>query len=232
MDSKEIERIEYGYLQDITWSLKSDKGKVINLLKTKDKIRDDWIKQYNRSDKKSQNGEMNRGAERVFGHLLPTTQWLPNSTPVGSDFMFESYNAFIHIDIKTSKINNVSDCIGLVAIGRNQTSFKTDFFKPQLPTFYNVNTNGEHIEKICLTYAIQVIQNKNETDIEAILLICIPNGELNYDHNIMGRGKTKGTSIRYKYHISPQFKYLDELPNRYEVIYFKKKKTLDMILKK
>jgi len=52
---------------------------------------------------------------------------------------FETHKAFVHIDIKTAKLNNESDYLGKVPISENQTSYKSpkQRFNSNLPSFYN-----------------------------------------------------------------------------------------------
>ncbi|MEA3432236.1 MAG: hypothetical protein U9R01_06140 [candidate division WOR-3 bacterium] len=49
-------------------------------------------------------------------------------------------------------------------------------------------------------------------NIKALVLTCIPNGQLCsvYGRSIFGGGKTKGTSFRYVYSSEPYFKLLAE----------------------
>lgn len=220
--TKKIEEIEYDYLEQLYFSLTSNRWGIADLLKTKDQIKSDWYDKFEREDKDKSTGEMSRGAERILYALMPNN-WVPNSSPIGSDLFYESHKAFIHIDIKTAKINNTSDYRGVVPLGKNQTSYPaTESFrntpintKPNLPYIYS---NG----KICLTYAIQIIYNPETNDIIAIILICIPNGRLFkiYKNEIANSGKTKDESFRYAYKRSPNFELLDNNPPRVKFVYF------------
>jgi len=79
----------------------------------------------------------------------------PNSSPLGSDLMFELPDAFIHIEIKTALIDNPADYKGKINIAINQTSYGIKgLFTPNLPQYYN--PKGD-IKKVCLTYIIQII---------------------------------------------------------------------------
>jgi len=80
---------------------------MVEALNSKDKIKDDWIEAFKRSDKKRQNSDFARGAERVYFWLL-NQFGKPNSSPIGADLMFETYDAFVHIDIKTAKLKRLS----------------------------------------------------------------------------------------------------------------------------
>ena len=193
-------------------------------LESKNDIRADWWDKFTKSEK--QISEFARGTERIFYWLL-TTLWVPNSSPISSDLFFESYNAFIHIDIKTAKSNNTSDYKGKVALGKNQTSYDADKTQtgtptqvnPNLPQYYNKGTDKE---KPCLTYTIQLIHKPSTFDIIAILLISVPNGQLYsvYKNNIVGAGKSKDLSMRYEYKNNFTFNTLPEEPPRVKFIYF------------
>lgn len=95
---------------------------MIDGLNSKDKIKEDWFEHFKRIDKKRQNSDFARGAERIYFWLF-NQFGIPNSSPIGADLFFETYNAFIHIDIKTEKLNNPSDYKGKVPVGENQTSY-------------------------------------------------------------------------------------------------------------
>ncbi len=148
-----MEHIELKYLNEISWYLSNEKDKIINLLQTKERIRNDWKDKFDRIEKKKQTGEMARGSERVFGMLFPNT-WRPNSSPIGSDFMFETVDAIIHVDMKTTRYSNKADHRGKVPIGNNQTSYSINNpkceFKANLPTFYTIHDERE-IKKMCVT---------------------------------------------------------------------------------
>ncbi|MBC8489203.1 MAG: hypothetical protein H8D45_24545 [Bacteroidetes bacterium] len=100
-----IEFWENHYLNQIEYTLTQDLEKMIDGLKSKDKIKEDWIEAFHRIDKIRQNSDFSRGAERIF-YWLFNQFGIPNSSPIGSDMFFELYNAFVHIDIKTAKIDN------------------------------------------------------------------------------------------------------------------------------
>jgi len=70
--------------------------------------------------------------------------------------MFETYDAFIHIDVKTISDSNWSDYKGKLVVEPNQTSYPIDNMgvKANLPQFYSriYNENGVSYYKPCLTY--------------------------------------------------------------------------------
>jgi len=115
----EIEFWENHYLNQIEFTLTQDKEKMLNGLKSKDKIKEDWINAFLKSAE--QNSDFARGAERIY-YWLFNQFGIPNSSPIGADMFFETYNAFVHIDIKTAKLDNESDYKGRIPIGGNQTS--------------------------------------------------------------------------------------------------------------
>ena len=141
----ELETLENEYLEQIYDTLHGDERKMIEWLDSKDKISADWLSKFNRVEKLKQNGELARGAERVFYTLLSGSRWKPNTAPIGADMFFENHNAYIHIDIKTSRIDNPSDYKGKVPIGKNQTSYKATASNrgtpinasPNLPKYYS-----------------------------------------------------------------------------------------------
>ncbi|MFH0948545.1 MAG: hypothetical protein V1833_06080 [Elusimicrobiota bacterium] len=150
---KKIETLEHDYFEKINFDLSQDLQKMIDGLNSKDKIKDDWKGFFNRIDKKKQNSDFSRGAERIY-YWLFSQFGKPNSSPIGADMFFETHNAFVHIDIKTAKFDNPSDFKGKVPLGANQTSYSGKNYGVHLPTFYNKNKPSE---KICLTYIINIV---------------------------------------------------------------------------
>ena len=220
MSKEEIEFWENHYLNQIEYDLKQDLDKMLKGLKSKDKIKKDWFHIFNSADKKRQNSDFARGAERIY-YWLFNQFGTPNSSPIGSDMMFELYNAFIHIDVKTAKIDNTSDYKGKIPVGENQTNYKPAGFDftVNLPTKYSYKN------KICLTYFINIIYDitENNVEIKAIVLLSVPNGELAdvYGEKIVEAGKTgyKGKGFRYKYSENPYFELLKDKPSRIRILY-------------
>ena len=93
---KEIEFWEKYYLEQMEFMLLKDKNKMINALNSKDEIKDDRIEVF-----RKKTCDIDRGAERIY-YWLFNNLVIPNSTPIGSDLLFETSNAFIHNDVKTS----------------------------------------------------------------------------------------------------------------------------------
>lgn len=220
MKKKKIEFWENHYLNEIQYNLEQDLEKMLNGLRSKDKIKDDWFNIFNKVDKTRQNSDFARGAERIY-YWLFNQIGKPNSSPIGSDMFFELYNAFIHIDIKTAKIDNPSDYKGKIPVGENQTSYKPGESKytVNLPTKYSFK------QKICLTYFINIIYTitKDSIEINAIILISLPNGELRdvYGTEVVNAGKTgsSGKGFRFRYSEKSSFELLEDKPSRVRIIY-------------
>jgi len=239
MEQKDIEFWEKYYLDQIVFMLLKDKNKMINALNSKDEIKSDWIHVYQKKV-----SDIDRGAERVYYWLLNQLGF-PNSTPVGSDLMYETSNAFIHLDVKTTsyytidrktkeKKLNAGDYKGLVSIGKNQTSYPyTD--KKGIKHVANLPTIYKSKNKLCLTYIIHLIYDKEEDGnlkILALLLISIPNGELHnvYGNKICGGSKNKGEAFRYRYKENPYFQLLENKPFRFSILYIEENIELENII--
>ena len=236
---KKIETLEREYLEQIYYILTIDKDKLINALNSKNDIKDDWFEVP-----KLKNSDIAIGSERIF-YWLFNQFGKPNSSPIGSDLFFETYNAFIHIDIKTVNFkSNKGDFVKRLNIGKNQTSYNgiityenggfKEYYCSHLPTHYNKNKIDE---KICLSYFIGILTSKLRGDIQTIILTCVPNGELAnfYDNGIkisedndkvslLAPGKND-TEARFRYE---EYKYFDLISDdeekffRTKVLYFKK----------
>ncbi len=219
----EIEKIEKRYLDQMVFMLSQDIDKMMDGLRSKDKIKYDWIKAFDRIDKQRKNSDFARGAERIYSWLF-NQFGKPNSSPIGADMFFETHDAFVHIDIKTAKLDNPSDYKGKIPLSENQTNYKSKNknFNSNLPTFYN---KGKNEEKICLTYIIDIIYDEKEDfKIKAIIIFSVPNGELYliYKDSIIAQGKNKGKSFRYLYRSKPHYKLLEGKPFRLKVLWLDK----------
>lgn len=218
---KELEDLEFEYLQQIDDALHGDVNKMINWLNTKDTISSDWLSKFNRIGKQKKSGELARGAERVF-YALIGSRWKPNSAPIGADMFFENHNAYIHIDIKTARKDNGSDFRGIVPVGQNQTSYKPTASNsgtiisttPNLPEYYVTGLP-------CLTYVVQLIYEPSNLKTIAVLLVSIPNGQLHsiYGNGIANSGKSKDESFRYNYKKNPDFQTIASKPKRVRFLY-------------
>lgn len=221
-----IEHWEHYYLEQMYFMLLRDENKMISIINSKDEIKADWIKVY-----RKKSCDIDRGAERVFQWLLHFLG-IPNSTPIGSDIMYETSNAFIHLDVKTTSYMtktdgvptiNTGDFHGLVPLIANQTSYKSISKKgihrdANLPKFYSSK------RKLCLTYIIHLIHDKEpdgNIKILALVLISVPNGALKplYGEKICGVGKTPGNAFRYLYYQEPTYSTLENNLYRFKNLY-------------
>jgi len=217
LDDFELEKKEKQYLEIISFHLKQDLLHLISGLNSRIKILKDWYDKFIKTARRGyQASDLETGAERIFHNFFANILRFPNSSPLGSDLMFQLPDAIIHIEIKTALIDNPADYKGKVNIGINQTSYGVNkTFSPNLPPYYH-EEGGK--EKPCLTYIIQIIHKHAKPNIKALALICIPNGQLfsRYGRNIFKSGKggyAKGKDFRYSYCAEPLFKILS---NKYK----------------
>lgn len=187
----EIEFWEYEYLKQIYYLLNIDFEKMMDGFKTKDPIKDDWQK-YMVGKELS---DFATGSERIF-YWLFNQFGKPNSSPVGSDLFFETYNAYVHIDIKTVTVDNINDCKSYINIGKNQSSYsgkiiyqrsgknnvkgqvKEEYYDAHLPPVYHKHEQEKVTGKLCLTYFIVILHNPKTSEIHALFITCLPNGAL------------------------------------------------------
>lgn len=232
MKPKEIETIEKRYLEEIYFFVNKNLAWLLERLESKNKIKKDWLRIFKITSREAYDkaSELNKGAERVVHNLFGQYRiFAVNSSPIGSDLMFETPDAFVHLEIKTATDSNPADFKGKIQIAQNQTTYAVNQtkrgnvypFVPSLPTIYS---NG----KICLTYVIQIIHNNKENLPKIIVLFSIPNGLLKNTYgNCINAGKhsqklnrlnSRG-DIRFLYKDAMKFKNLKEKPNRIRVIY-------------
>lgn len=223
---KEIEFWEHFYLNQIHFILTKDELKMINFLNSKDDIKDDWISVY-----KKKSCDIDRGAERIY-HWFLHVLGMPNSAPIGADMMYETSNAFIHLDVKTTsfytkkkgvRVINTGDFRGVVSIGHNQTSY-TFIDKEGKARTANLPPTYKTKNKYCLTYIIHLIYDKGieaDLEIKALVLISIPNGMLKniYTDRICATSKEKPEAFRYHYHRNPYFQTIDGKPYRFKELF-------------
>jgi hypothetical protein len=226
----DLEKLERQYFDLILLHLRQDLNTLIDGLNSRIKILNDW---YNNFIKTARRGykasDLDTGAERIFHHFFAPILKFPNSSPIGSDLMFELPDAFMHIEIKTALIDNPSDYKGKINIGINQTSYGVNNqFTPNLPKYYQISSNTK---KPCLTYIIQIVHEQAKANIKALKLACVPNGQLNsvYGKRIFKSGKggyAKAKDFRYNYAAEPLFRLLSERYKekifRIELIYLAK----------
>jgi hypothetical protein len=221
MNVVDIEKAEYEYFITIKNLMLSKINNILRFLNSRISIINDWKEQFLVTARVGyKQSDLNVGAERVFHNWASFFFTNPNSTPIGSDLVFDTDNGFrIHIDIKTALIENPSDYKGVINVGKNQTSYSTSKFKGNLPPLYSD-------KKLTLTYVIQVIHEHFSDKIHAIVLACIPNGFLKevYGDKIMRAGKggwKRAKDFRFKYERKGdilKFELIENKPPRVEII--------------
>jgi hypothetical protein len=230
--SQEIEDIEKRYFSEIAFFIDKNLDWFLDRLKSKNEIKKDWLEIFKKTSRKTHNrsSELDTGAERVIHNLFGQYRALAvNSTPIGSDLMFETHDAFIHLEVKTATDSNRADFKGKIQISQNQTTYAINQTKrgnnypfiPSLPTIYSNN-------KICLTYVIQIIHNNFEDLPKIIVLFSIPNGLLKSTYgNCINSGKdikelnrlnSRG-DIRFLYREAKKFENLKHKPSRIKIVY-------------
>ncbi|MFH1956210.1 MAG: hypothetical protein ABIJ28_00990 [Patescibacteria group bacterium] len=232
MNYKEIELIEKRYLDEIVFFIDEYLDLFLKRLKSKNEIKKDWLQVFKKTsrEKYDKASELDKGAERVIHNLFGQYRtFSPNSSPIGSDLMFETSDAFIHLEVKTATDSNQADFKGKIQIAQNQTTYSVKRTKrgnsypfiASLPTIYS---NG----KICLTYVIQIIHNNNEDLPRIIVLFSVPSGLLKNTYgNCINAGKHKKKlnrlsskgDIRFLYKDAKKFENLKEKPSRIKIIY-------------
>jgi len=230
LNDLELEEKERDYFNYILIFLKANLNPIIDGLNSRIKILKDWYDKFIKTARRGYKASvLDVGAERIFHHFFASILRLPNSSPLGSDLMFEAPDAFIHIEIKTALIDNPSDYKGKINIAINQTSYGVNrMFCPNLPQYYHTSLKTEIP---CLTYIIQIIHEHAKPNIKALKLVCIPNGQLfpHYGKSIFKSGKggyAKAKDFRFDYSVEPYFKLLSNRYNenifRVELIYLAK----------
>jgi hypothetical protein len=230
LDDFELEKKEKQYFDLILLHLKQDLSALIDGLNSRIKILNNWYDNFIKTARRGYKAsDLDTGAERIFHHFFASILRFPNSSPVGSDLMFELPDAFMHIEIKTALIDNPADYKGKINIAINQTSYGVNkIFSPNLPQYYRTSPK---IEKPCLTYIIQIVHEHAKPNIKTLKLVCIPNGQLypHYGKSIFKSGKggyARAKDFRYNYSAGPYFKLLSERYKekifRIEIIYLAK----------
>lgn len=226
-----IEFWENEYLNQIYYLLKIDKAKMLSGFDTKEDIRSDWEQFLG-----AETSDFATGSERIF-YWLFSQFGVPNSSPIGSDMFFETYNAYVHIDIKTVTLANIGDFRRNIFVGDNQNSYIGNInvrggesrpYRGNLPTYY---TKKDGSKKICLTYFIVILYNECNLDIQTIAITCMPNGELHdiYGDRVISAGKNKG-KIRFNYTKTREFELLEDKPLRTKVLLWNQNMAPDVEL--
>ncbi len=222
LNDLQLEAVEKRYFDYILTFLRANLHPILDGLNSRIKILNDWYDNFIKTARAGfKASDLDVGAERIFHHFFASILKLPNSSPLGSDLMFEAPDAFIHIEVKTALIDNPADYRGKINIAINQTSYQIEgLFVPNLPKYYNPKGNNK---RPCLTYIIQIIHEHAKPNIKALKLVCIPNGQLysHYGNRIFKSGKggkTKRKDFRYSYSTEPLFKLLS---NKYRENFFR-----------
>ncbi len=211
---REIEELEFVHLERIRYGFLDNIDDIITGLHSRLEIKNDWYSQFI-STKKNKASDLEMGAERIFHYIFSHVMKHPNSSPIGADLLYETFDSFIHIDIKTVSETNWDDYKGKIAVQPNQTSYPLIKYKlvPNLPTCYSkIFKKGKNAHnKLTLTYFIYALHKHASKEIYSILLICMPNGGLYdvYGDSILHAGKTKN-SVRYAFKEEPRFVILSE----------------------
>ena len=224
----EIERLESKYLDKYYYFLKFAEDELLNGFKTKYRIVNDWMHQWNPNEEGKGISDFAAGAERIVYSLLNGKGiGQPNSAPIGSDLFFEVDDAFIHIDLKTVQARNIGDYTKDIFVGNNQNSYRgklnvkgkeKKYTNAALPTYY---TLVDGTKKYCLTYFITILYEEENLNILNINLLSMPNGSLYelYGKSVLKAGKIKypkghperkthSKSIRYVWSKNTEFKTL------------------------
>ena len=228
----EIETLELKYFEDIYKFLSKNLNWILERIRSKNEIKTDWLDVFKKTGRETydKSSELDTGAERIFHNLFGRyDKFLVCSTPIGSDLMFETDDAFIHLEIKTATDSNDADFKGKIQISQNQTTYSVTHnargkpypFISSLKTIYSN-------QKICLTYVIQIIHNNSEDLPKIIVLFSIPNGLLKPKYGDCvnnGKGQKKlnklnsKKDIRFLYKKANKFEYLNDKPSRIKIIY-------------
>lgn len=232
MELECIETFEKRYLEEIYFFLSNTRPFFLERLKSRNEIKKDWVDIFRATSRESydQASELDKGAERVIHNLFGQYRlFAVNSSPIGSDLMFETPDAFVHLEVKTATNSNPADFKGKIQIAQNQTTYAITQTKngnayPFIPSLPKIYSNG----KICLTYVIQIIHSNSEDLPKIIALFSIPNGMLKTTYgNCANSGKhsknlnrlnSRG-DIRFLYKDAKKFENLKNKPSRIKIIY-------------
>ena len=129
--------------------------------------------------------------------------------------------------------NNIGDYNNHIFVGTNQNSYKGKMlvtrgkdkgklrdYTPNLPTYYSKS----NVKKICLSYFITILYDKDTLEILVMSIVCMPNGELesNYKNRVLQAGKNLDKT-RFRFSEVPDFELLEGKPKRIKVVYFDEK---------
>lgn len=210
----DLEELEKRYLDYIVTALRGDLKRIVDGLNYRFQISDDLRNQFiqiKRKEEKQIFG-LDISIERMFKFFFNKIFECYNPFPIELDLTYRLEEAIVHIEIKTTLITN-PDYKGKIQLGRNQISYATSKFRPNLPTFY------KSIRVPSLTYVIQIVHEHMQAKINALNVICVPNGRLfnHYGDSILNAGKggwKKAKDIRYCYAKQPLFLLLTQRDRR------------------
>lgn len=142
---EELEQLEYTHFQRIRYTFLDNFDEILEGLNSRLEILSDWYRQFMSTKKPgTMPSDLDTGAERIFHHAFAHSMKHPNSSPIGADLMYETFDAFIHIDIKTISSSNWGDYKGTIVVGANQTSYPINRrypnLLPRLKTYYYSKT--------------------------------------------------------------------------------------------
>ncbi|NPB03649.1 MAG: hypothetical protein GXO39_04460 [Thermotogae bacterium] len=222
LSSRELEVLEHTHLKRIRYAFLDNHDEILEGLNSRLNILSDWYAQFMSTKKKgTKPSDLDTGAERIFHHVFAHVMKHPNSSPIGADLMYETFDAFIHIDIKTISSSNWGDYIGKVVVESNQTSYPVNKYNPEviprLRAYYYSKTFRRERRiyyKPTLTYFIYILHKHASREIYSVLLISMPNGQLYplYKDKILQAGKSKH-NIRYAFKNEPRFLMLSTEDN-------------------
>ena len=186
LPSKELENLERTHFERICYAFLDNFEEILRGLNSRLEIKNDWYNQFMSTKKPgTKPSDLDIGAERIFHHVFAHSMKHPNSSPIGADLMYETFDAFIHIDIKTISSSNWNDYKGKIAVEANQTSYpinkRNPSLMPRLRAYYYSKTfvkGQKRYYKPTLTYFIYILHKHASSDIYSILLVSMPNGQL------------------------------------------------------
>jgi len=173
----EIEKLEFVNFERIRYYFLDNLQDILKGLHSRLEIKNDWYQQFI-STKSNVASDLEMGAERIFHYVFSQGMKHPNSSPIGADLMYETFDSFIHIDIKTISESNWGDYKGKIAVQPNQTSYPLSKYglSPNLPTYYSkiFEKDGKKYKKSTLTYFIYALHKHASREIYSMLLVCMP----------------------------------------------------------
>ncbi|WP_460220075.1 PDDEXK family nuclease [Psychroserpens sp. MEBiC05023] len=231
MDIEEINRLEKRYFDFISNLFETKATTFTKNILSQYSLRDSW------HDYTGDMTFIQKGLESIVHSLIyKNVDWELSSTPEGSDSIFQTAKAVIHVDAK-AVLKTDQDAIGnKITIQKNQCSYCTEnsliylnkTFQSNLPPIYNHKTYGEIP---CLTYFVKLIYDL-DSELDSfrkfkLILYSVPNGKFNpvLGTNFFQAGRSTTSSTRGSIRVN--FNLLDyDINNNLK---WKRYKDLDMI---